>query len=83
MHNSPGCSIIDLIGASDIAYVLTIVQNNRDMWDEKLERNELLGTQDNDNVAQGSGMYMYVANVILSCTSQFTSLAHPSPIVLR
>jgi hypothetical protein len=52
MRNSPGCSFLDLISASDIAYVLTVVKNNRDMWDEKLDKRE----EDTDDVAQGSGM---------------------------
>ena len=75
MRNTARCSFPDLIGASDITYVLTILKNNRDMWDDKLERNELLGTEGTGNVAQGSGMYMHVANDVFSCTSQFTSLA--------
>ena len=52
MKNSPGCSFLDLITDSDIAYVLTVVKNNRDMWDEKLDKRE----EDTDDVAQGSGM---------------------------
>ena len=69
MRNTARCSFLDLIGASDIAYVLTILKNNRDMWDDKLKRNELLGAEGTDNVAQGSDMYMHVANVVFSCTS--------------
>ena len=38
-----------------IQYYL-LLKNNRDMWDEKLKRKELLDTEDTDNVAQGSGM---------------------------
>ena len=56
MRNSHGCWFLDLISASDIAYVLTVEKKNRDMWDEKLERRELLDTEDPDDVAQGSGM---------------------------
>jgi len=51
MKNSPGRSFLGFITDSDIAYVLTVVKNNRDMWDEKLDKKE----GDTDDVAQGSG----------------------------
>ena len=53
---STGASFLDLISISDIAYVLTIVKNGRDMWDERIERKEL--------DTQETGMYMHVANVV-------------------
>jgi hypothetical protein len=53
---SEGASFLDLISISDIAYVLTIVKNGRDMWDERIERKEL--------DTQETGMYMHVANVV-------------------
>jgi len=53
---SSGASFLDLISTSDIAYVLTVVKNGREMWDDRIERKEM-DTQD-------TGMYMHVANVV-------------------
>ena len=45
-----GVSFLDMISTSDIAYVLTIVKNGKEGWDEKMKRND--------------GTYIHVANVV-------------------
>lgn len=50
LHSYEGVSFLDMISTSDIAYVLTIVKNGKEGWDEKMKRND--------------GMYIHVANVV-------------------
>ena len=48
LHSNAGVSFLDMISTSDIAYVLTIVKNGKEGWDEKMK----------------TGMYIHVANVV-------------------
>jgi hypothetical protein len=34
LHHMAGCSFLDLIRPGDIAYVIALVKNGRDMWDQ-------------------------------------------------
>jgi len=58
LHSYAGVSFLDMISTSDIAYVLTIVKNQKEGWDEKMK----------------TGMYIHVAKLSSSSvrlTSQF------------
>jgi hypothetical protein len=38
---STGRSILDVIGPSDIAYIVSIIKNSKDMWDQDIQMQEL------------------------------------------
>jgi hypothetical protein len=61
LRSSPGSSFLDMITPSDIAYVLTIVKNGKNGWEEKMKKKE---SGDNNNHEHDLGMYMHVANVL-------------------
>jgi hypothetical protein len=41
---SAGRSFLDVIGSSDIAYIVLIIKNSKDMWDQDIQMQEL-GTE--------------------------------------
>jgi hypothetical protein len=41
LHYSAGRSFLDVIGPSDIAYIVLIIKNSKDMWDQDLRMHEL------------------------------------------
>jgi hypothetical protein len=45
---SAGKSFLDIIGPSDIAYIVLIIKNSNDMWDQDLQMQEL-GTEAMEN----------------------------------
>jgi hypothetical protein len=61
-----------MISTSDIAYVLTIVKNGKDGWDEKMKRTE----SEHDEQEQELGMYMHVANVVFYFTRMYMHVAN-------
>ncbi len=38
---SAGRSFLDVIGPSDIAYIILIIKNSKDMWDQNIQMQEL------------------------------------------
>ena len=36
LHYNLGRSYLDIIGPGDIAYILSIIKNNKDMWDQDI-----------------------------------------------
>jgi hypothetical protein len=38
---SPGRSFLDIIGPSDIAYIVSIIKNSKGMWDQEIQVQEL------------------------------------------
>jgi hypothetical protein len=38
---SAGRSFLDVIGPSDIAYIISIIKNSKDMWDQDIQMQEL------------------------------------------
>jgi hypothetical protein len=47
---APGRSYLDVIGPGDIGYIVSIIKNSKDMWDQDLRMRELgvqaIGSQD-------------------------------------
>jgi hypothetical protein len=41
LHYSTGRSFLDVIGPGDIAYIVLITKNSKDMWDQDLRMQEL------------------------------------------
>jgi hypothetical protein len=41
LHYAPGRSYLDVIGPGDIAYIISIIKNSKDMWDQDLRMLEL------------------------------------------
>jgi hypothetical protein len=41
MHYNAGKSFLDIIGPSDIAYIISIIKNSRGMWDQDIRMQEL------------------------------------------
>ncbi len=41
LHYTPGRSYLDVIGSGDIAYIVSIIKNSKDMWDQDLQMQEL------------------------------------------
>jgi hypothetical protein len=41
LHYAPGRSSLDIIGPGDIAYIISIMKNSKDMWDQDLRMREL------------------------------------------
>ncbi len=41
LHYSTGRSFLDVIGPGDIAYIISIIKNSKDMWDQDLRMQEL------------------------------------------
>ncbi len=41
LHYSAGRSFLDVIGPGDIAYIVSIIKNSKDMWDQGLQMQEL------------------------------------------
>jgi hypothetical protein len=41
IHYSAGRSFLDIIGSSDIAYIVLIIKNSKDMWDQDIRMQEL------------------------------------------
>ncbi len=41
LHCSAGRSFLDVIGPGDIAYIVSIIKNSKDMWDQDLRMQEL------------------------------------------
>ena len=62
LRSSPGSSFLDMISPSDIAYVLTIVKNGKNGWEEKMKKKK---SGEHNEHKQEFGMYMNVANVVL------------------
>ncbi len=59
---APGRSYLDVIGPGDIAYTVSIIKNNKDMWNQDLRMQELgaqaIGSQEkklNPLFTSGSG----------------------------
>jgi hypothetical protein len=50
LRYNPGTSFLDVIGPNDIAYVIALIKNSRDMWDQNMKMKELgtkaIGNQD-------------------------------------
>jgi hypothetical protein len=43
LHYSAGRSFLDVIGPSDIAYIVSIIKNSKDIWDQDIQMQELGG----------------------------------------
>ncbi len=41
MHYNAGRSFLDIIGPSDIGYILSIIKNSKGMWDQDIQMQEL------------------------------------------
>jgi hypothetical protein len=41
LRNNEGLSFIDIISPSDIAFVICVIKNGRDVWDQKIRMKEL------------------------------------------
>ncbi len=41
IHYSAGRSFLDIIGPSDIAYIVSIIKNSKSMWDQDIQVQEL------------------------------------------
>ena len=41
MRYSAGRSFLDIIGPSDIAYIVSIIKNSKGMWDQDIQMQEL------------------------------------------
>jgi hypothetical protein len=41
IHYSAGRSFLDFIGPSDIAYIVSIMENSKGMWDQGIQMQEL------------------------------------------
>jgi hypothetical protein len=41
LRNNEGLSFIDIISPSDIAFVISVIKNGRDVWDQKIRMKEL------------------------------------------
>ena len=41
LKGNPGNSFLDFIGPNDIAYVIALVKNSRDMWDQDIRLRQL------------------------------------------
>jgi hypothetical protein len=41
LRYAPGRSYLDVIGPGDIAYIVSIIKNSKDMWDQDLRMQEL------------------------------------------
>ncbi len=41
LKGNPGTSFLDFIGPNDIAYVIALVKNSRDMWDQDIRLHQL------------------------------------------
>jgi hypothetical protein len=41
LRYAPGRSYLDVIGPSDIAYIVSIIKNSKDMWGQDLRMQEL------------------------------------------
>ena len=76
LRATPGSSFLDLITTSDIAYVITVVKNGRDMWDERLDGKE----SNAEGSGQGSSMYMHVCKC---CLLVYVSIFNSRPIHIR
>ncbi len=37
IHYSAGRSFLDVIGPSNIAYIISIIKNSKDMWDQDIQ----------------------------------------------
>jgi hypothetical protein len=44
IHTSAGRSVLDIIGPSDIAYIVSMIKNSKGMWDQDIQVQEL-GTE--------------------------------------
>ncbi len=44
LRYTPGRSYLDIIGPGNIAYIVSIIKNSKDMWDQDIRMQEL-GTQ--------------------------------------
>ncbi len=40
LHYAPGRSYLDVIGPGDITYIVSIIKNSKDMWDQDLRMQE-------------------------------------------
>ncbi len=38
---TPGRSYLDIIGSSDIAYIVSVIKNSKDMWDQDMRMQDL------------------------------------------
>jgi hypothetical protein len=47
MHYNAGRSFLNIIGPSDIAYIVSIIKNNKGMWDQ--EQMQELGEEAKEN----------------------------------
>ena len=41
LHYSAGRNFLDVIGSSDRAYIVSIIQNSKDMWDQDIQMQQL------------------------------------------
>jgi hypothetical protein len=41
LHYTPGRSYLDVIGPGDVAYIISIIMNSKDMWNQDLRMQEL------------------------------------------
>jgi hypothetical protein len=48
MHYNAGRSFLDIIGPSDIAYIVSIIKNSKGMWKEDIQMQDL-GEEAKDN----------------------------------
>jgi hypothetical protein len=43
IHYSAGISFLDVIGPSDIAFIISIIKNSKDMWDQDIRMQKFGG----------------------------------------
>ena len=41
LRNNEGLSFIDIISPSNIVFVISVIKNGRDVWDQKIKMKEL------------------------------------------